>query len=382
MQYDRPYNDEINIGDLFTKFGEYRRYLFKRWWLILIFCVIMGILLRFYAIWKPEHYISHCDFAVKGLEGASTSSLASLANTFGVGITTGSEFTNELFLGILQSRRLVKETLLQKRTMQINKKTPPREDYMCNFYIEMYPKWAKKKKVKDFRISHGNLDSLSRDEDSVLTVIYDEIMDADITTEFNDDVGMNQLEFESLSRDFSYYFAEYITYAGSNYYINQQVKNEQLTVKLMEVKADSLRRALQSKEDQLARIQDNSSYQVKFSGYVNQNRLLRDIGLITTEYSTTFAQLQLAKFDLQNRTPLVDVVDPPRYGTVKEKEQTTFYMIVGFILGGIISTIVLSVRKYIKDSIEESKQKKLLVEKYGRGSQDQSLISTDGDTIS
>lgn len=29
MQYDRPYNDEINIGDLFTKFGEYRRYVLK-----------------------------------------------------------------------------------------------------------------------------------------------------------------------------------------------------------------------------------------------------------------------------------------------------------------------------------------------------------------
>jgi uncharacterized membrane protein YedE/YeeE len=73
---------------------------------------------------------------------------------------------------------------------------------------------------------------------------------------------------------------------------------------------------------------------------------------------------------------------PPRYGTVKEKEQTTFYMIIGFILGGIISTIVLSVRKFIKDSIEESRQKKLLVEKYGRGGQDQSLISTEGDTRS
>jgi len=98
MQYDRPYNDEINIGDLFTKFGEYRRYLVKKWWVILLCALALALGLRFYAVWKKEHYVAHADFAVKGTEGSSTSSLASLASSFGIGITTGTEFTNELFL--------------------------------------------------------------------------------------------------------------------------------------------------------------------------------------------------------------------------------------------------------------------------------------------
>jgi len=379
MQYDRPYNDEINIGDLFTKLREYRKYLFRKWWVIIIFAIVFAVLLRFYSIWKPEHYISHSDFAVKGVEGASTSSLASLASSFGIGITTGTEFTNELFLGILQSRTLVKQALLEKRTVQL-KHQPPREDYMCNFYIEMYPKWAKKKKVKNFRIDHGSLDSLTRAEDSVLTVIYDEIIDADITLEFNDDVGMNQMEFESLSHDFSYYMADYLAVAGSDYYINAQVKNELLTVELIKEKADSLRALLETKESQLAGVQDASSYQVKFSGYLNQNKLLRDIGLITTEYSTTYAQLQLAQFDLRNKTPLVDIVDAPRFATIKEKEQTTFYSIVGLILGGFITVIVLSIRKYIRDSVEEAKQKQLLIEKYHK-EKDQSLIDPESNKI-
>lgn len=381
MQYDRPYNDEINIGDLFSKLGEYRKYIFRKWWVILIVSILFALLLRFYAIWKPEHYIAHSDFAVKGTEGSSTSSLASLASSFGIGITTGTEFTNELFLGILQSRTLVKEALLEKRTIQVNKKSEPREDYLANFYIEMYPKWAKKKKIKNAKIVHGSIDSLTRYEDSVLTVIYDELIENDITTEYSDDFGMNQMEVSSLNHDFSFYMADYLAYAGSDYYINAQVKNERLTVELMQEKADSLRALLESKENQLAQVQDNSSYTVKFSGYLTQNRLIREIGLVTTEYSTTFAQLQLAAFDLQNKTPLVDIVDAPKYATIKEKEQTTFYSIIGLILGGFLTTIVVAVRKYIKDSVSESKQKQVLIEKYKKEQENQSLIDPESNKI-
>ena len=381
MQYDRPYNDEINIGDLFTKLGEYRKYVFRKWWVILIVAIVMGILLRFYAIWKPEHYISHSDFAVKGTEGTSTSSLASLASSFGIGITTGTEFTNELFLGILQSRTLVKEALLQQETIKINKKSELRTDRLCNFYIEMYPRWAKKKKIKNAHIEHNHIDSLTRYEDSVLTVIYDELIENDITTEFSDDLGMNQMEVSSLNHDWSFYMADYLATAGSEYYINAQIKYERLTVDLMQEKCDSLRGLLESKEDQLAKVQDNSNYTVKFSGYLSQNRLLRDIGIITTEYTTTYSQLQLAKFDMQNKTPLVDIVDQPKYATIKEKEQTTLYLIIGVILGGFLTVIVLSVRKYIKDSVAESKQKKLLIEKYQKEKENQSLIDPESNKI-
>ncbi len=381
MQYDRPYNDEINIGDLFTKFGEYRRYILKKWWVVLIAAILLAFLLRYYAVWKKENYVSHADFAVKGTEGSSTSSLASLASSFGIGLATGSEFTNELFLGVLQSRTVVKGALAQKRTLSVKNGVPPREDYLANFYVEMYPKWAKKKKIKDFKLMHGSLDSLTRKEDSCLTVIYDEFIDSDISTEFSDDLGMNQMEVSSLSRDFSYFIADYLAEAGSEYYISTQIKNEEITVDFLQQKTDSLRSLLEKKEDILAKVQDNSSYQVKFAGFLGQNRLLRDIGLVTTEYATTYAQLQLALFDLQNKTPLVDIIDQPKYSTIKEKEQTTMFMIIGFILGTFLSSIFLGVRKYIRDSVEEGKQKQLVIEKYNKEKGIQTLIDPDSNKI-
>jgi hypothetical protein len=361
MQYERPYNDEISIGDLITKLGEYRRYLFRKWWVILIFAAIFGVGLRFYVKWKPEHYISHADFSLKGIEGSSTSSLSSLASSFGFGISTGAEFTNEYFLTIIQSRRMVKETLLQKREIKMGKNGTPREDYLANFYIEMYPKWAKKKKVKNFRIDHGNIDSLTIYEDSVLTVIYDEIVDKDLTLDYNDDKDINELDFSSTNRDFSVYFASYIGRAASDFYIESQVKNETETVELIASKVDSFRNVMNAKEDQLASVTDRSAFTIKATGLVTQGRLLREIEILSTEYAEAYAQLELARFDLRNKTPLISIIDSPRISTIKEKEQIMLFMIIGFILGAIITSIVLVVRKYTRDSLEEAQKKKLLM---------------------
>lgn len=360
MQYDRPYNDEINLGDLFTKFGEIWKYLLRKWWVILICAIIVGFLARAYASWKKENYVAHSDFAVKGVEGESTSSLASLASSFGIGITTGSEFTNSYFLGIIQSRSLIKETLAQKRTIQFKGKEP-REDYLANFYVEMYPRWAKKKKLKDFKLSHGNIDSLTRYEDSCLNVMYDEITDADLTVEFSDDIDLNQLEFASPNRDFSYYFADYVTNAASDFYINSQLTNEILTVNLIQHRADSIRAFMEQKENQLASLQDRSAYTIKATGLLTQGRLLRDIELLNLEYGTVYSQLELAKFDLRNKTPLVTIVDSPKIATIKDKEQAIFFLIIGCVLGAVLSSVVLIFRKFVKDSVAESKRKKLLL---------------------
>ncbi len=56
-------------------------------------------------------------------------------------------------------------------------------------------------------------------------------------------------------------------------------------------------------------------------------------------------------------------------------------MIIGLILGVIFSSIGLSVRKYIRDSVEEAKQKQLVIEKYNKEKDNQSLIDTESNKI-
>ena len=75
------------------------------------------------------------------------------------------------------------------------------------------------------------------------------------------------------------------------------------------------------------------------------------------------------------------MIDQPKFATIKEKEQTTMFMIIGFILGTILTSIVLAFRKYIRDSVEEARQKQLVIEKYHKEQESQSLIDTDSNKI-
>ncbi len=356
MQYERPYNDEINIGDLFTKIGEYGRYLLRKWWVILIVGLVFSMAFRYYKKVMKEKYTSYVDFAVKGGEGSTTSSNTS----YGFGISTGAEFTNEFFLGIIQSRRLIKEALVQKEFIDGN------SDAMCKHYIDMYPRWSGKKKIKDFLLVSTNIDSLSRYEDSVLNVIYDEIIDNDLTVEFNEDIDMNELTMESVSYEFCQKFASWLTSAASDFYINNQIKIELETVDLIQHRADSIKGVMQSKENYLAGLQDRSAFNIKAQGLLEQGRLLRDIELLNLEYAEIYGQLELAKFALRNKTPLVSIVDSPKFATVKEKENLILYMIMGFILGSIICIIVILIRKYIRDTVDESRKKRLLIEQHSK----------------
>lgn len=210
--------------------------------------------------------------------------------------------------------------MLLKDTVQL-KGEAPRVDYMVNFYLEMYPRWSSRKKINDFKIIHGDINALSIYEDSVLSVIYDEIIDADLTVTFNEEIGLNQLEFSSLNRDFSRIMANNLASDASEFYIYSQIDNEISTVSLIQDRADSVRLMMQVKEDALARSQDQSAFTVKAAGLLNQGRLLRDIEILTLEYSTIYTQLELAKFDMRNKTPLISVVDSPNIATIKEKEQ-------------------------------------------------------------
>ena len=112
-------------------------------------------------------------------------------------------------------------------------------------------------------MDHGNIDSLTIYEDSCLSIIYDEIIDHDLTVDYTDDLDLNQLEFSSINRQFSLDFANYLANAASDFYINSQIVVEVETVSMIQHRADSIRAVMESKEDQLAALQDRTAFTIK-----------------------------------------------------------------------------------------------------------------------
>ena len=173
-------DEEIHLGPLWTGIKQSFSYLLKKWYLLLIWLMVFGGLGLLYSWWYGIKYISTASFAIQGQSASSglLSSSLSIANSLGLSGTTtkgGGGFDNKFFASLIQSRRVIKESLMQEGVMNGKK------DLMANHYVELYKwrtggltkkGWNSNPVLKDFKFVPKPLDQLTRLEDSVLTVIY------------------------------------------------------------------------------------------------------------------------------------------------------------------------------------------------------------------
>ena len=129
-------DEEILIGPFFRNIKGMFLYILKRWWIMLIGIAIFVGLALGYAWWYGTKYISTATFSVEGQAPSSglLSSAMSLANSLGMQTTQGkgSVYNNNFFANLIQSRRVIKESLMMEGVMNGKK------DLMANHYIELY----------------------------------------------------------------------------------------------------------------------------------------------------------------------------------------------------------------------------------------------------
>ena len=111
------YNDEIQLKDILIKLSEYKAYLLKKKFAILLvssLCFIQGIL---FAILSDVKYNAELTFVVEAEQGGSSSlgAMSGIASQFGfdIGGSSSTTFTQENILELLRSRGVVEAALMQ-----------------------------------------------------------------------------------------------------------------------------------------------------------------------------------------------------------------------------------------------------------------------------
>src|SRR5437868_2050203 len=129
-------DEEIQLGPLWTNIKQMFRYVLKKWWVLLIWIIIFSGIAMGYVIWYGKKYISTATFAVEGESPSSglLSSSLSIANQLGLqgSAAKNSTYNNNFFATLIQSRRVIKESLMQEATMDGKK------DLLANHYINLY----------------------------------------------------------------------------------------------------------------------------------------------------------------------------------------------------------------------------------------------------
>ncbi len=346
-------NDDIKITDLIRSFSKYSRYVLRKWWVLCLFGFGFAALGYLYAHLSKTNYTANTAFNVVDSKGkGGMGSLLSLANSFGFSMGSGS-YSNEVLAGIMQSRNVVKSALLS----EIVRSDSTREK-LGNRYLDIYgftEDYEKDPKLSGFRFEANDIYELTRREDSVMSGIYNAFMEDNFEIEFDALSGLLRAKVKSLDYNLSLVMCERMLQYSSNFYIRKQIEGQMKSLEMLNKKMDSVNRVLIYKEKELAKQMDRSSYSVRQEENVAQDKLLREVGTLNLMYSQTSMAQDGAITGLQNETPVINVVDEPRYSMEIVRKKKLFWMIIGGLIGGVLGIFFLLFRKAARDAFEEEK---------------------------
>ncbi len=343
-----PQKDEITLKELLLKTGEWFRYLRSKWLIIGLVSIIGAALGFWYATTQKPTYTASLSFALEE-EGAGASAAMGLASQLGLdigGATSGGAFKGANVLEIFKSRLMIQKALLEPVSQ--NPKITLAELYIdAN---EWRKTWKEKKNLKNIQFPVRATD-LSRTQDSVLGVIYDNMINAELTVGQKDKKNsIINIDIKSKDENFAKQFTETLAVIVSDFYVTTKSKKAKDNLAILERQRDSIRAALNGSLTGVAVSNDqvfglNPALNVRRVPGIKKEV---DVQANTALLTELIKQTELARINLRKETPLIQVIDKPILPLKKEKFGKAKGLVLGGFLAAFLVTGVLIGRKVLK----------------------------------
>jgi hypothetical protein len=351
--------DEISLKELIQKAKEGWQYLLSKWIIILVFGLggaAIGLVASL--LIKPK-YTAHLSFALVE-KSAGGGGLADLASSFGLSSMLGGgsngAFSGDNLLEIMQSPHTIEQTLLTPVVYQ-GKKQNLIEAYIQ--FNELREKWVKNEKNKELQTLSFPIgqkrETFTRTQDSVMNSIYDKIIKSNALTIARKDKKLSfvNVNFTSKDEQFSKLFVENLMAETYKFYRETKTAQSRANINMMQAKADSIRHLYEASLYRSAGYsQVNINQALQFAA-VPKIKQENNAQLYATVYTEVLKNLETLKLDLARETPIVQIIDIPRFPLEKERLGKAKAMATGGVLGGFLIVFYLLGAMFLKKALEE-----------------------------
>ena len=343
----RKSSDEINLKDLVIIFTEYKRFIFKRAFIILVFSFLFFVFGLFFAFFSEEKYNAELTFLVESNQSslASTgSSIAGLAAQFGLESGENTTFSQNNVIELLRSRGVIQSALMESVRLDGKK------DLLIEHYLE----------INDIRDSWSDIeflnklsfhDNITYFHDSIISAILPMIQDDLDISLTSGESNIITLSYISSHERFAKFFVEKLINQMSRMYILNKTANANNTLDFLQNRSDSVFSELENAEKELARVQDINARIIKASGRIKEIQLMRQVEVLNVMYLELVKNLEISKLTLLNKTPIINIIDTPIL-PLKTINISSFYvgLFSGF-LGFLVVIIHFIFKKFFKDNL-------------------------------
>ncbi len=329
----------IVLGDVIESVKRFFSYLRSQSKLIAL-CGLLGLALPliYRALQKPA-YAASTTFILEE-KSATGGGLAGIASQVGLDLGSlgsgSSLFTGDNILDIIKSRVIIEKVLLTPISGNSGKT-------LADLYLEFSGMGEKLPAPVSF-VSPSVTHTVY--QDSVLYAMYDQIAKKNVSVDrLNKKGSIFKIVTVSQNQVFSKNFAERLLKETTTYYVNVKTSSALANVKRLQARGDSLLRVLNAKSYNAASFQILDPNVAFKSMSVPAEVSSRDKSIVFSIYAEVTKNLEMSRIALVSQTPVIQLLDVPKYPLMDDRKSYLFLGLVGFI-AGIFAAIFLCLYLY------------------------------------
>ncbi|MFD2601229.1 lipopolysaccharide biosynthesis protein [Flavobacterium suzhouense] len=339
--------DEITFKTIILEIKGWFNFILSKFKFIFLAGILGAALGVCYSLMKKDIYVATLTFALEE-DNAGASGALGLVGQLGldVGGGAGGAFAGGNLISLFKSRKMIEQTLLTDIAVNGKKIS------LAEMYIQenkWRDGWKKLPKIKNLKfLPYANRDSFTREQDSVLELIFKNLSAANLDVSQKDKkIGMISIETKSTNEHFSKVFTESLANVVSDFYIETKTEKSKINMEILQRQLDSIRGELNGSISGVAVANDrtfalNPALNVK---RVPSVRKQVDVQANTTILTELIKQTELAKVTLRKETPLIQVIDRPIYPLKKERFGKAKGIVFGGFIGGFLAVMYFIVRR-------------------------------------
>ncbi|GAA4741451.1 hypothetical protein [Flavisolibacter ginsenosidimutans] len=325
-----------SLGDVKRLAGAFLKKLVRRWWLLVLVVIAgAGLGAFYYQSIQKSKYEAVCTFILEEKQ-TSMGGLSSLASQFGFdlgGTGGGSLFAGDNIFDVIRSKKVLQKVLLMP--LGNAAESPTLADAYMDF-TGFRNRFRKNPALLNMHFS-GKEETLSPVQDSVLGLIYESIIEKNLSVDRTNKKGsIVRIGVTAENSLFAKLLAERLVSEASSLYLTIKTGSAIANINQLQRRSDSLLSLLNRKAYTAAFSQSLDANPGLKTAAVPVEIATRDKAVIATIYTEVTKNLEASKLMLAQQTPVIQLLDKPGQTLKDQKKGLLYLLFVGGALAGFL----------------------------------------------
>lgn len=321
-------NDENGILDIIKDviriFWELMRLALRFWFLLPILPLVFIFGAYKYTEKFETTYSSKLTFMINQ-EASDPSAIGSI-NSGQIGLGTGGmvqlNFNPEKIRQLSRTNKLITSALFQKVVIE-NK-----EDFLINHIMRIKNLGYGDSYFKSFI----SVDSFSREQISALGYVQSIIKGESFSLNY-DESKIFTIITSSTNEELTYNMSLVFYNTLSDFYIQKTTERAKMTYDFLRLRLDSIKNELYAIEYKIANFTDQNHNLALTTPKIINDRDIKKREFLSGMYFSTSQNFEAAKVNVQNETPIFQIIDKPYYPLPWDKKTKKIYFVLAVAIG-------------------------------------------------